>query len=192
MTNVHHKADRSMNRILVLVAVVLMSVRVAAAQTTDTSSATGRVVLAADPATETERRVQELLDADGLIVVHFWAPWCHNSRAELDNGWHEVIEKNGDVTFIFVTVYNDGKVAGEVLKHYSIPDRVYTFAQPDRGPSTLHANRRRTFLDLPLSWTPTTWVFHRRGQLAFAMNYGEVDMPLMQRLLDNARTNWSH
>ena len=64
---------------------------------------------AADTLTETEEQVQALLAEDGVYVVHFWAPWCHNSMAEFREGvWNEIIAQHEDVTFIFVTVYNDG------------------------------------------------------------------------------------
>jgi len=95
------------------------------------------------------------------------------------------------VTFIFVTVFNDGALSEWVLEQHDIPDRVHTFAQPDYGASHRKANRRQSFLGLPLTWTPTTWIFNRRGKLAFAVNYGEVRPALMTALLDNVRADWS-
>lgn len=147
---------------------------------------------AADSLTETEEQVQTLLAEDGVYVVHFWAPWCHNSRAEFREGiWNEIIDAHDDVTFIFVTIFNDGALSEGVLDRHDIPDRVHTFAQPDYGPSDDKSNRRTTFLGLPLTWTPTTWIFNRKGKLAFALNYGEVRPALMTTLLDNVRANWS-
>lgn len=146
----------------------------------------------ADSLTETEKQVQVLLDEDGVHVVHFWAPWCHNSMSEFrEEVWTEIIEQNEDITFIFVTVYNDGDLSEWVLDQHEIPDRVHLFAQPDHGGSNRRANRRKAFLGLPLTWTPTTWIFNRNGKLAFALNYGEVRPALMQTLLDNVKTNWS-
>ena len=136
--------------------------------------------------------MQALLDEDGIYVVHFWAPWCHNSKAEFRNGWHRVVEENEDVEFIFVTVFNDGEIGEATLERFSIPDRVIRFAQPDDGPSTVRANRRRVFLGRPLLWTPTTWIFHKNGRLAFALNYGETTVELMNELLAIARKDWSH
>jgi hypothetical protein len=142
--------------------------------------------------TETEEQVRALLAKDGIFVVHFWAPWCHNSMNEFRDGvWKDLIAQNEAVTFIFVTIHNDGDLSEEVLDRYDIPKRVLTFAQPDHGPSNRRANWRTTFLDLPLTWTPTTWIFHDEGELAFAVNYGEVRPALMQSLLDNVRTSWS-
>jgi hypothetical protein len=146
----------------------------------------------ADTLTETEEQVQALLAEDGIYVVHFWAPWCHNSMNELREGvWTEIIDRNEDVTFIFVTVFNDGDLDAHVLARHGIPDRVHTFAQRDHGRSNRRANRRKTFLGLSLTWTPTTWIFNRKGNLAFALNYGEVRPALMATLLDNVRVNWS-
>ena len=146
----------------------------------------------ADTLTETEKEVQALLAEEGVHVVHFWAPWCHNSMSEFREGvWSEIIEDNEDVTFIFVTVFNDGDLDEWVLDNNNIPDRVHTFAQPDHGAVTRRANRRKTFLGLPLIWTPTTWIFNREGKLASAINFGEVRPLLMQALLDNAQANWS-
>ena len=143
--------------------------------------------------TETERQVDELVKTNNLVVVHFWAPWCHNSRAEFEaDFWPDLIEENEDVTFIFVTVYNDGDLRPDVLDDHGIPARVHRFAQPDHGPSTRRANRRRSFLGLPLTWTPTTWIFNRRGRLAYAVNYGEVDAALMNVFFENVRADWSH
>lgn len=146
-----------------------------------------------DAFTETEQRVQQLLAEDGVHVVHFWAPWCHNSVSEFRQGlWYELIEQNEEVNFIFVTVFNDGELDRSRLKKYGIPDRVHKLAQPDFGPSDRKANRRNTFLGYALTWTPTTWIFHKNGQRAFALDYGEVSQDLMQTLLDNTRTDWVH
>ena len=147
---------------------------------------------AVDTLTEVEQQVQALLTKDGIHVVHFWAPWCHNSMSEFRKGvWNEIIAAHEDVTFIFVTVYNDGELSASVLEQHDIPDRVHTFAQPDHGNSNRRSNRRRAFLGLPLTWTPTTWIFNRNGKLAFALNYGEVRPALMASLFENVSTNWS-
>ena len=147
---------------------------------------------ATDTLTETETQVQALLAEDGVHVVHFWAPWCHNSMSEFRKDvWNEIIAQHEDVTFIFVTVFNDGDLSEWVLNQHDIPERVHTFAQPDHGPSNRKANRRKTFLNLPLTWTPTTWIFNRYGKLAYAVNYGEIRPALMATLLENVETNWS-
>lgn len=140
--------------------------------------------------TATEERVREILATDGIHVVHFWSPGSKNSISELRKGWFELIENNGDVAFTFVTVWNDGEIGLPVLEKFVILDRIEALALPDRGPSGIDANRRRSFLGLPLTWTPSTWIFHKRGQLAFAMNYGEMGMNEVQSLIDITRQTW--
>ncbi len=142
--------------------------------------------------TDAEQQVAALIAQDGIHVVHFWAPWCGNSIAELEEGWRPVIDANAEVSFTFITIWNDGESGSDRLTAYNIPNRVLRLAQPDYGPSTDRSLRRRTFLDLPLHWTPTTWIFHKNGELAFAMNYGEVSTALLQQLLDATRSEWEH
>lgn len=142
------------------------------------------------PTTEAESLVQDRIEEDGLHVVHFWAPWCPNSTGELDNGWADLVTENPNVTFTFVTVWNDNEDGASVLNDYNLPDRVAEVTQPDLGPSDNEANRRHSFLSLPVTWIPSTWIFHQNGELAFAMNYGEMEMSTIQSLLDATRADW--
>lgn len=156
-----------------------------------TAQVTTRFADADTSRTETEAAVARLLAEPGIHVVHFWAPWCGNSRAELEGGgWNEVVAANPDVSFTFVAIWNRGRTGGEVLARYDLPARVRTLAQPDHGPR--RSQRRRTFLGLPLSWTPTTWVFRDGDTLAYALGYGEVSPALLQTLLDHTRSSWHH
>lgn len=139
--------------------------------------------------TEAELEVREIIEADGVHVVHFWAPWCANSLTELENGWKDLILDNEDVSFTFVTIWNNGRDGKEKLRYYGIPERVREITQPDHGASIKLSNRRRTFLGLPVTWVPSTWIFHKNGRLAFAMNYGEMTMDLIQQLLDTAKVD---
>jgi hypothetical protein len=143
-----------------------------------------------EPATEAERRVQDLIAEDGIHVVHFWAPWCPNSKNELDYGWSGLVEDNPNVTFTFVTVWNDAEPGASVLDRYDIPDRVTELTQPDLGPSSNESQRRQAFLGMPVTWIPSTWIFHDNGELAFALNYGEMKMDTIQSLLDATRKDW--
>ena len=77
-----------------------------------------------------------------------------------------------------------------MLERYGLLDKVTALAQPDHGPSRRNANRRRSFMDLPITWTPTTWIFHN-GNLAAAFNYGEVDADLMTQMLGWVARDWS-
>lgn len=149
-----------------------------------------RPAVSVSPTTDAEAFVQDRIETDGLHVVHFWAPWCSNSENELDNGWADFVANNPDVTFTFVTVWNDDETGTAVLNEYDLPDRVATVTQPDLGPSDNEANRRQSFLSLPVTWIPSTWIFHNNGELAFAMNYGEMEMDTIQSLLDATSAEW--
>jgi thiol-disulfide isomerase/thioredoxin len=176
----------------------------ASAETPSTDGATNgaedayRVPLANDrpatvvtPQTDAEAAVQETLEKDGVHVVHFWAPWCPNAKNELESGWASVIEDNPEVSFTFVNIWNDGEAGSSVLDRYDIPaDRITALQQPDLGPSDTEANRRKAFLGIPVTWTPSTWIFHNQGELAFAMNYGEMKMETIQTLIDATQQDW--
>jgi len=143
------------------------------------------------PKTEAEAAVQDAITQDGVHVVHFWAPWCPNAKNELEAGWSSLIANNPNVSFTFVGIWNDGEDGASVLDRYDIPtDRVTTLQQPDLGPSDTEANRRKAFLGIPMTWSPSTWVFHNNGELAFAMNYGEMPMDTMQSLIDATQRDW--
>lgn len=142
--------------------------------------------------TDAEQRVADLVQTDGIHVVHFWAPWCGNSIAELRNGWYEVVERHPEVSFTFVTIWNDDESARETMDEYGLPERVLELTQPDFGPSDDKTQRRRVFLDLPVTWIPTTWVFRDGGKLAYAFNYGELEMEQIDRAIAGARSEWSH
>lgn len=140
--------------------------------------------------TEAEQQVQQLIARDGVHVVHFWAPWCDNSISELRNGWYDLIERNPEVSFTFVTAWNDGQSGQATMQRFAIPGRVVELTLPDFGPSSDETQRRRQFMGLPLTWLPSTWVFHHNGELAFALNYGEMQMETLQHLLDTTRQVW--
>lgn len=142
------------------------------------------------PTTDAEAFVQDRIETDGLHVVHFWAPWCSDSKNELKNGWSVLVADNPNVTFTFVTVWNDDEKGAAVLDNYDLPDRVAEVTQPDLGPSDDESNRRRSFLSLPVTWIPSTWILHDNGELAFAMNYGEMEMNTIQSLLDATSAEW--
>jgi hypothetical protein len=126
-----------------------------------------------------------------ITVVHLWAPWCPNSHAEnADDGWSKFIAANPAVQFVFVTVRSadDGKaylkahgIGGQpnlILLHH--PNPVH------KGEGSIH-----TFMDLPISWVPTTWVF-RDGRLRYALNYGEVRFPMLQQMIADTGAAWEH
>ena len=140
--------------------------------------------------TPAEKSVAAIVQTDGIHVVHFWAPWCSNSIDELRNGWYEVVERHPSVSFTFVTIWNDGESGREAMERFGLPERVTEVTQPDFGPSDDKAQRRRAFLGLPVTWIPTTWVFHKNGELAFAFNYGELEMEQIDRAIEGVRSPW--
>ncbi|NNF57062.1 MAG: thioredoxin [Rhodothermaceae bacterium] len=172
-------------KLLLLLTLTIGLTASACAQTAGTPSAP-------EESTEAEQAVQVRIAEDGVHVVHFWAPWCGNSIAELQSGWYEVIEANADVSFTFVTIWNDGETGQATLDRYAIPASVTVLAQPDYGPSDDRSNRRRTFLGHTLTWTPTTWIFRNNGTLAYAFNYGEVSPAMLQQAINDAHASWEH
>ncbi|MFN3595791.1 MAG: TlpA family protein disulfide reductase [Rubricoccaceae bacterium] len=140
--------------------------------------------------TPAEARIREIIAQDGVHVVHFWAPWCDNSVNELAAGWYEVIERHPEVSFTFVTVWNDGADGAATLRRYAIPERVLELTQPDAGESAVRENRRRHFLGLPMTWIPSTWVFHKNGELAFAFNYGEMEPAQLDAAIAAVQRTW--
>ncbi len=142
--------------------------------------------------TRAEKSVADIVQTDGVHIVHFWAPWCDNSIGELRNGWYELVERYPDVSFTFVTIWNDGESGREAMTRFGLPERVVEVTQEDFGPSDDKSQRRRTFLGLPVTWIPTTWVFHQGGELAYAFNYGELEMEQLDRAIAGARSDWPH
>ena len=131
-----------------------------------------------------EAQVRAIIEQEGIHVVRFWAPWCGNSMNELRDGLYDLIGDHPDVTFTFVTVRNDGEDGQATLDRFAIPDRVTVLAEQNRQPLT--------FLGLPITWTPTTWIFNREGKLAYAFNYGEISPAMLTAAIAHARDDWHH
>jgi hypothetical protein len=126
-----------------------------------------------------------------ITVVHFWAPWCPNSTAEHRvRGWATFLGSNPDVRFIFVTIRSsdDGYayLAGQGVKDQPNLRRLHHPNHVRKGEGSI-----QNFMDIPLSWVPSTWVF-RDGKLRYALNYGEVRFPLLQQLIRDAADEWAH
>lgn len=138
-----------------------------------------------------EREARAAVEAKEVTVVHFWAAWCPNCTAEKkDDGWAGFIARNPGVKFVFVEIWNDGKDSREALARYNLGAQpnltVLTHPGPRRGDG-----RMKTFMDLPVTWIPSTWVW-RDGALRFAFNYGEIRFPILQQLVDDTTGSWSH
>ena len=143
-------------------------------------------LFAASPA---EQQLAEALKAPELSVVHLWAPWCSNCQAELKTGgWPKTIKENPQVKFYFVSVWNGGDDGRTMLAKYEIGGQPNVTILADPGPRRGDDKIKR-FLDLPLSWIPSTWIF-KGGALHYALNYGEVRFDVLQQFLTDSNAKW--
>jgi thiol-disulfide isomerase/thioredoxin len=144
-------------------------------------------LFAASPA---EQQLAEAIKAPGLSIVHLWAPWCSNCQAELKSGgWLKTIKANPQVKFYFVSVWNGGEDGRAMLTKFELATQPNVTILADPGPRG--EDKIKRFLDLPLSWIPTTWVF-KGGDLRYALNYGEVRFDVLQQFLADSNSEWSH
>jgi thiol-disulfide isomerase/thioredoxin len=138
-----------------------------------------------------EQQAAEALKAPGLTVVHLWANWCSNCQAEMKSGgWAKMVQDNPQTKFIFVSVWNAGDDGRAMLKKFGIDAQPNVTILADPGPRRGDGKLKR-FLDLPVSWIPTTWVY-KGGDLRYALNYGEVRFPVLQQFLEDSNSEWSH
>jgi thiol-disulfide isomerase/thioredoxin len=142
--------------------------------------------LGASPA---EQQASELAKQEGVTVVHLWAPWCGNCKAELKSGgWTKMVNDNADVRFVFVSIWNSGEDGRADLKRNDIGEQPNVTILADPGPRRGDDKLKR-FLDLPVSWIPTTWVF-KGGELRYALNYGEVRFDVLQQFIADSKAEW--
>lgn len=139
-----------------------------------------------------EQEVIALVAAPTVTVVHFWAPWCPNSQAELTpEGWAKFIAANPSVKFVFLNVWHKGQSPDPVLKKAALGAQPNLLLRTHPNPSRLEADRLNTFLGQRVAWLPTTWVY-RAGQQRFAFNYGEIRFPVLQQMIEDTRNSWTH
>jgi len=103
-------------------------------------------------------------------------------------GWPKIIKDNPDVRFLFVSIWNAGGDGAAMLKKFEIADQPNVTVVADPGPRNGPEKINR-FLDLPVSWIPTTWVY-KAGELRYAMNYGEIRFPVLQQFLEDSAAKW--
>ncbi len=138
-----------------------------------------------------EAQVVEAIKAPNLSVVHLWASWCSNCQAEMKSGgWAKIVKDNPQTRFIFVSVWDSGNDGRAMLEKFEIAGQPNVTILADPGPRRGEDKLKR-FLDLPVSWIPTTWVY-KGGDLRYAMNYGEVRFPVLQQFLEDSSSEWSH
>ena len=144
----------------------------------------------AAPRTDAERTVLDTIQAEGIHVVVFWAAWCGNSISQLKRGLAQSVATHPDVTFTFVSMWDEGRTGEATLRQHDVPHRALALGQPGVGEDAPKEDRDKTFLGLPVTWIPTTWVFNRGGELATAFNYGEVTAHQLDRAIRGARNSW--
>jgi thiol-disulfide isomerase/thioredoxin len=141
------------------------------------------------PAPSVEQQLGEAIKSEKVTVVHLWAPWCGNCKAELaDGAWSGFIAANPDVNFVFVTVWNpkDGR---ELLEKNGVGyERNFQLLLHPNG-SRKRGEMMTQLLGLPVSWIPTTWVF-KDGRLCYALNYGELRFPVLKQLITDSTLSW--
>ncbi|MBA2432101.1 MAG: thioredoxin [Chthoniobacterales bacterium] len=138
-----------------------------------------------------EPQVAEMVKADRVTVVHLWAPWCGNCKAELKSGgWTKMVNDNPETQFVFVSIWNSGDDGRAELQQHELGEQKNVMILADPGPRRGDDKLKR-FLDLPVSWIPTTWVF-KGGDLRYALNYGEVRFDVLQQFIDDTKADWSH
>lgn len=149
------------------------------------------VSVSAAASSPAEQQVADAVKAPGLAVVHLWAPWCSNCLAEMKSGgWARMVKENPETRFIFVSVWNAGDDGRGMLKKFEIAEQPNVTILADPGPRS-GGDKLKRFLDLPLTWIPTTWVY-KAGDLRYALNYGEVRFPVLQQFLEDSDSEWSH
>ena len=150
----------------------------------------GAAVPVTDPL---EMQVVDLIAGPQVTVVHFWAPWCPNCRAEMDpaGGWAKFLADNPKVKVVFVNIWHKGQDPAPRLATAGLGGQPNLLLLTHPNPSRLAADRLNSFLGLPVTWVPTTWVF-REGKLRVAFNYGEIRFPVLQQMVDDARNEWEH
>ncbi len=137
---------------------------------------------AADPL---EMQVADLVAGPQVTVVHFWAPWCPNCRAE------KFLAANPDVKVVFLNIWHKGQDPAPRLAAAGLGEQPNLLLLTHPNPSRLAADRLNSFLGLPVTWVPTTWIY-REGKLRVAFNYGEIRFPVLQQMVDDARNEWAH
>lgn len=141
-------------------------------------------------ATALEQQLESIVAGPQVTVVHLWAPWCPNCRAEMTpTGWAAFVAANPDVKVVFVNIWHKGQSGAPKLAAAKLGGQPNFVALTHPNPGRKSGERLETLLGLPISWIPTTWVF-REGKLRYALNFGEVRFPMLQQMVRDAAEKW--
>lgn len=139
---------------------------------------------------EIEAEVAALVERPEVTVVHFWAPWCPNCLREMKpEGWAKFVADNPEVTVVFINVWHGGMDPAPKLAAAKLGGQPNFVAITHPNASRKKGEQLSRFLDLPVGWVPTTWVF-RAGKQRYALNYGEVRFEMLQQMVDDAGRKW--
>src|SRR5258708_36006319 len=119
-----------------------------------------RAFAAADSWLPVEKDVATAIASPKITVVHFWAPWCPNCKAELVNdGWKTFIAAHPDVNFVFVTIWHAGDDGKAKLTGYGLGDQSNLTVLLHPNSVRKGDGRMASFMDLPVTCIPTTLIF---------------------------------
>jgi len=137
-----------------------------------------------------EKEVAAIVAGPQVTVVHLWAPWCPNCRAEMTpDGWGKFVDENPGVKVVFINIWHKGQDGAPKLAAAGLGGQANFVAFTHPNPARKAGDRLETMLGLPISWIPTTWVF-REGKLRYALNFGEVRFDMLQQMVRDATKAW--
>ena len=150
------------------------------------------LVWAQNASADLEKEITALVAGPQVTVIHFWAPWCPNCRAEMTpDGWAKFIGENPKVQVVFISIWHNGEDPTPKLSAAGLGSQPNLRLITHPNASRLASDRVTNFLGLPITWIPSTWVF-RDGKLRVAFNYGEIRFPVLQQMVGDATNKWAH
>lgn len=137
-----------------------------------------------------EAEVKGIVDGQSVTVVHFWAPWCPNCKAEMAGGaWADFVKKNPAVRVVFLNIWHKGQDPAPKLAAAKLGEQENFLARTHPNASNTKGEKFDHFLGYPVQWVPSTWIF-RADKLRYALNYGEVRFEMLQQMVTDAQQSW--